>query len=139
MKIEFLSTLAMIAPDPTTSRKLYRDALGLPLESGGGDYHYTDKVSGCKHFAVWPLSEAAEACFGTTHWPPDRTVPQVSVEFDVADAAAVSAAAQELQDAGYELLHAAREEPWGQTVARLQSPEGAIVGISYIPSLHEDH
>lgn len=37
---------------------------------------------------------------------------------------------------GYELLHAAREEPWGQTVARLQSPEGAIVGISYVPSLH---
>jgi len=32
------------------------------------------------------------------------------------------------------LLHAAREEPWGQTVVRLQSPEGAIIGISYIPS-----
>jgi hypothetical protein len=139
MKIEFLSTLAMIAPDPTASRKLYDLALGLPLESGGGDYHYTGKVSGCKHFAVWPLAEAADACFGTTHWPADRTVPQVSVEFDVADAAAVSAAAQELQHAGYDLLHTAREEPWGQTVARLQSPEGAIIGISYAPSLHDDH
>jgi uncharacterized glyoxalase superfamily protein PhnB len=60
----------------------------------------------------------------------------VSVEFDLADAAAVGAAAEELQQAGYELLHAAREEPWGQTVARLQSPEGAIVGISYAPALH---
>ncbi len=58
------------------------------------------------------------------------TYPQVSIEFDVADAAAVGAAAQELQNAGYELLHPAREEPWGQTVARLQSLEGAIVGIS---------
>jgi uncharacterized glyoxalase superfamily protein PhnB len=49
----------------------------------------------------------------------------------------VGAAAQELKQAGYELLHPAREEPWGQTVARLQSPEGAIVGISYAPSLHD--
>ena len=64
-------------------------------------------------------------------------VPQVSIEFDVADAAAVDAAAQELQQAGYRLLHPAREEPWGQTVTRLQSPEGAIVGISYAPSLHD--
>ena len=55
---------------------------------------------------------------------------QVSIEFDVADAAAVGPAAGELEQAGYELLHAPREEPWGETVARLQSPEGAIVGIS---------
>jgi hypothetical protein len=41
-----------------------------------------------------------------------------------------------LQQIGHELLHPARDEPWGQTVARLQSPEGAIVGISYVPSLH---
>jgi uncharacterized glyoxalase superfamily protein PhnB len=61
----------------------------------------------------------------------------VSIEFDVADAAAVSAAAEDLRRAGYELLHPAREEPWGQTVARLQSLEGVIVGISYAPMLHD--
>jgi catechol 2,3-dioxygenase-like lactoylglutathione lyase family enzyme len=138
MKIEFLSTLAVIAPDPPASRKLYVDALGLPLESrGDSDYHASEQIRGCKHFAVWPLSEAAEACFGTTQWPAERPVPQVSIEFDVADAPAASEAAQELQQAGYELLHPAREEPWGQTVARLQSPEGAIIGISYTPSLHD--
>jgi len=38
MNIEFLSTVALIAPDPRASRKLYVDALGLPLESQGGDY-----------------------------------------------------------------------------------------------------
>jgi uncharacterized glyoxalase superfamily protein PhnB len=64
-------------------------------------------------------------------------VPQISIEFDVESAAAVEPAARELQQAGHELLHAAREEPWGQTVARLQSPEGAIIGISYIPSIHD--
>ena len=138
MKIEFLSTVAVIAPNPPASRKLYVDALGLPLKSGGdGEYHHSEQISGCKHFGVWPLSQAAEACFGTTQWPAERPVPQVSIEFDVANAAAVGAAAHELQQAGYELLHPVREEPWGQTVARLQSPEGAIVGISYAPSLHD--
>jgi uncharacterized glyoxalase superfamily protein PhnB len=66
-------------------------------------------------------------------------VPQVSIEFDVGDAVAVGSAAEELEQAGYELLHPARTEPWGQTVARLQSPEGAIVGISYIPMFHDEN
>jgi catechol 2,3-dioxygenase-like lactoylglutathione lyase family enzyme len=138
MEIEFLSSVAVIAPDPPESRKLYVDALGLPLESRGDDeYHHTEQIEGCKHFGVWPLSQAAEACFGTPEWPEDRQLPQVSIEFDVADAAAVSAAEEELRRAGYEVLHPAREEPWGQTVARLQSQEGAIVGISYAPFLHD--
>jgi catechol 2,3-dioxygenase-like lactoylglutathione lyase family enzyme len=137
MKIEFLSTLAVIAPDPPISRQLYVDALGLPLDGSGEDeYHHTDRIAGCKHFGVWPLSQVAQACFGTTQWPAERPVPQVSIEFDVADAEAVGAAAEELQQAGYELLHPPREEPWGQTVARLQSVEGAIIGISYAPALH---
>ena len=137
MKIELLSSVAMIAPDPPSSRRLYVDVLGLPLASGSDDeYHHSEQIEGCRHFAVWPLSQAAEACFGTTRWPAERPVPQVSIEFDVADGDAVSAAAQELIRAGYEMLHPPREEPWGQTVARLQSPEGAIVGISYAPSLH---
>src|SRR5918999_532748 len=92
MKIEFLSTLAVIAPDPPNSRQLYVDALGLPLAGREDDgYHHTDEVGGCKHFGVWPLSQAAEACFGTAQWPAQRPVPQVSIEFDVADAAAVAA------------------------------------------------
>jgi catechol 2,3-dioxygenase-like lactoylglutathione lyase family enzyme len=140
MKVEFLSSVAMIAPDPPASRKLYVDALGLPLESQGGDeYKHTDQLEGCKHFGVWPLSQAAQACFGTPEWPEDRPLPQVSVEFDVASAAAVGEAADELREAGYEVLHPAREEPWGQTVARLQSLEGAIVGISYAPFLHDEN
>ena len=42
----------------------------------------------------------------------------------------------ELQRAGYELLHTARTEPWGQTVTRLLTDDGLIVGISYAPSFH---
>jgi len=137
MNIEFLSTIAVITPDTASSRKLYVEALGLPLEGQGDGYHHSEQVAGCKSFGIWPLSQAAKACFGTDEWPTERPVPQVSIEFDVAGAAAVDPAARELQQAGYELLHAAREEPWGQMVARLQSPEGAIVGITYTPVLHD--
>ena len=136
MQIEFVSGVAVIAPDPAQSRRLYVDTLGLPLASQGGDYFHSEHIPGTKHFGVWPLSQAAQACFGSEQWPADRAVPQVSIEFDVADAAGVEAAADELAAAGYELVHPARQEPWGQTVARLLSPEGAIVGISYVPSMH---
>jgi catechol 2,3-dioxygenase-like lactoylglutathione lyase family enzyme len=102
MNIEFLSTVALIAPDPPVSRKLYVDVLGLPLESQGGDYHHSEQIVGCKSFGIWPLSQAAEACFGTPEWTTEQLVPQVSIEFDVADAAAVGPAARELEQAGYE-------------------------------------
>ena len=111
------------------------DAIGLPLE-GQDDYVHSEKIGTCKHFGVWPLAQAAQACFGTSEWPAERPVPQASIEFEVADAEAVAAAGEELQAAGYQLLHPAREEPWGQTVARMLSSEGLIVGISYAPALH---
>jgi len=60
-------------------------------------------------------------------------VPQASIEFEVADAEAVAAAGGELQRAGFELLHPARTEPWGQTVTRLLTEDGLIVGISTLP------
>jgi uncharacterized glyoxalase superfamily protein PhnB len=63
-------------------------------------------------------------------------VPQAGIEFEVADPDAVQLAAEELKEKGFTLLHEARIEPWGQTVARLQSSEGAIIGLSYAPSMH---
>ena len=137
MNVLFIAGFAVIAPDPPKSRELYVEALGLPLAAGeGGEYWHSEKIAGSKYFGVWPLSQAAEACFGTPSWPSELTVPQASVEFEVEDAAAVEAAAKELAGQGYPLLHEARTEPWGQTVARLISPENLIVGISYAPHLH---
>ena len=137
MKIEFVASVAVITSTPAESRRLYMDALGLPLKQLDGEYFASEEIGGCKHFGVWPLDQAAQACFGTTVWPEEVTTPQVSVEFEVADADAVAAGAQELRSHGYRLLHDARLEPWGQTVARLISPEGAVVGLSYAPSLHQ--
>jgi catechol 2,3-dioxygenase-like lactoylglutathione lyase family enzyme len=134
MKLEFVASIAVITPDPEASRRLYVDTLGLPLAGEG--YLHSEDIPGAKHFGVWPLSQAAEACFGTPDWPAHVAVPQASIEFDVSDEADVQPAADELAAAGYELLHPVREEPWGQTVVRLLSPEGAIVGISYTPPHH---
>jgi catechol 2,3-dioxygenase-like lactoylglutathione lyase family enzyme len=136
MHVLFITSVAVVAADPPQSRKLFIDALGLPLEGAGDGYYSSGDIAGSKHFGVWPLAEAAEACFGTPQWPAGRAIPQASIEFEVADADAVAAAGDELQRAGYELLHRARTEPWGQTVTRLLTDDGLIVGISYAPSLH---
>jgi len=136
MEVEFVATVAVIAPDPALSRELYAGALGLPLGGSEDDgYQHTEAVEGLEHFGVWPLSQAAEACFGSPEWPAGRPVPQASIEFDLASPDAVAAAAQELQGRGFDVLHPARQEPWGQTVARLQGPEGMIVGVAFTPGL----
>ena len=135
MKIEFIASVAVITADPAASHRLYVDAIALPL-AGQDDYIHSENIGGCKHFGVWPLAQAAQACFGTSQWPADRPVPQASIEFEVADPEAVAAAGEELEAAGYQLLHPAREEPWGQTVTRVLSSEGLIIGISYAPALH---
>jgi catechol 2,3-dioxygenase-like lactoylglutathione lyase family enzyme len=137
VEIQFVTSVAVISADPGRSQELYMETLGLPLadESGSG-YLHSEDVEGTRHFGIWPLTQAARACFGQDKWPEHLVTPQVSIEFEVVDRTALDAAARELTAAGHDLLHPPREEPWGQVVARLLSPEGAIVGVSFAPSLH---
>jgi hypothetical protein len=87
---------APIVRDAEAARAFYEDALGLSFEGGGGgDYKYTHRLEGTKHFGLWPLAEAAAACVGTPDWPEDVPVPQARVEFEVPDA---PAAANELKE-----------------------------------------
>ena len=136
MDVRYITSFAVISADPAEDRKLFVGALGLPLAPpktiAGSDYVYTEELEGAKHFGVWPLSEAAEACFGQSEWPDTHPVPQASIEFEVDD---VEAAARELEERGYTLLHGARTEPWGQVIARVQAPDGAIVGVCYSRSM----
>jgi hypothetical protein len=87
-----------------------------------------------KHFAPWPLAQAAESCFGTDQWPGNFAVPQAWIEFDVGDTERATA---ELTSQGYELLVATRKEPWGQIVTRLLGPGGLLVGITHTPSMRK--
>src|SRR5438445_11749875 len=130
MQVLFVAGFGPIIRDLNTSKKLYVDVLGLPLK--GDDYLNTNELDGVKEFALWPLSQAAESCFGTTEWPKDLPVPQAWLEFDVAD---IEAATKELEAQGYKLLVSARKEPWGQTVTRLLSPDGTLLGITHTPWL----
>ena len=85
MEVQFIASIAVITTDPSVSRKLYVDALGLPLSAAeNDDYLHSENIDGSKHFGIWPLKQAAQACFGTHEWPADRPVPQASVEFEVA-------------------------------------------------------
>jgi catechol 2,3-dioxygenase-like lactoylglutathione lyase family enzyme len=137
MNVLFIASVAVVTADPPRSCELFIGALGLPLEGEGEGYFSSGSIPGSKHFGVWPLTQAAEACFGTPEWPAGRIVPQASIEFEVEDAEAVATAGGELQRAGFDLLHPARTEPWGQTVTRLLTKDGLIVGVSYAPSLNE--
>ena len=134
MQVKFVAGFAPIVTDPAASRALYADALGIAL--GGEGYPMTDDLPGLKHFGLWPLSGAAQSCFGTDEWPADLPVPQGSLEFDVESAEAVAAAAAELQAKGHRLLVGPKTEEWGQTVVRLLSPEGLLVGVTFTPWMH---
>jgi catechol 2,3-dioxygenase-like lactoylglutathione lyase family enzyme len=135
MDIQFLASIAPIVRDDVAARDFYQGALGLSFEGGEGDYKFTERLRGSKHFGLWPLGEAAMACFGTADWPDDVPVPQASVEFEVPD---VPDAAAELTAKGYRLIHDSKTEPWGQTTARLLSPEGLLVAVCYTPAFHEE-
>jgi len=112
MDVQFITSVAVITPDPSVSRRLYVNALGLALTAEGDGYLHSEDIDGCKSFGVWPLTQAAQACLGTPGWPVERPMPQAIVEFEVADAETVQAAADELKEKGFTLLHDARTEPW---------------------------
>lgn len=135
MKITHVAGFAPIVPDLAASKRFYLDTLGLPMEAAD-DYPMTDDIPGLRHFGLWSLAEAARSCFGTETWPDDLPTPQGALEFDVATAGEVAEAAAELEAAGYRLLAGPREEPWGQIVARLLSPEGLLVGVTHTPWQH---
>lgn len=134
MEILFVAGFAPIVPDAPAARAFYVETLGLPLEVVSGDYLAVDGFAGTRHLGVWPLADAAVSCFGTAAWPAEVSVPQATIEFEVAD---VAAAAAELESKGHTLIHGPRTEPWGQVIARLLGPEGLLVGVCWTPWFHE--
>lgn len=134
MDVLFVAGFGPISPDIARSRALYLDTLGLPLTTDDGLYHHTEALAGAKAFAVWPLAQAAQSCFGSDAWPEGIPAPQAWLEFDVAD---LPAATAELTAKGYDLLVAERTEPWGQSVSRFLSPEGILVAVTTTPWMRD--
>jgi catechol 2,3-dioxygenase-like lactoylglutathione lyase family enzyme len=133
----FVAGFGPIVSRQDENRRLYVDTLGLPLKpmAENPDYLHTEKLDGAKHFAIWPLEQASQSCFGTRDWPQERPVLQCWLEFDVADLERATAI---LKEAGYELLVEAREEPWGQSVTRFLSPDGILLALTHTPWLRKE-
>jgi catechol 2,3-dioxygenase-like lactoylglutathione lyase family enzyme len=136
VKVSFVAGFGPIVGDPSASRRWWQEVLGMDLGEIAPDYYGTDDLDGVKAFAAWPLAQAAENTFGTADWPADLPIPQAWIELDVESAGAVQQAADELVTKGHRLLRETRTEPWNQTTARLQSPEGLLVGVSFTPWMH---
>ena len=137
MLFDHISGFGPIASDVDATHAFWAGTLGIPFEQVGPDYFHAVGVDGAKTFALWPLTQAAESAFGTPQWPADRPIPQAWIELEVGSPQAVADTVERLRAAGQEVLSDAHEEPWGQTTARLLSPEGLLVGVSYLPSQHE--
>lgn len=137
MQISFVAGFGPIVREPESAHAFWADGLGIVFEEAAPGYFTNDSLEGVKAFAMWPLRQAAEATFGSSEWPGDLPVPQAWLELDVASAAAVAAAIAELRAKGHRVLTDAREEPWGQTTARVLSPEGLLVGVTYTPWMHD--
>jgi len=130
----FIVGFGPIVRDTTQSRKLYSENLGIPFKEESGDYLHTEALKGANTFALWPLSQAAQSCFGKDSWPDNVPVPQAWLEFDVDS---VQEATAILESRGYRILIKNKKEPWGQTVSRFISPEGLLIGITFTPAMRE--
>lgn len=130
----FIAGFGPIDQDIHQSRALYSESLGISFKGDADGYLYTCAMQGAKHFALWPLSQAAQSCFGTDTWPANIQIPQAWLEFEVED---VEGATAHLESRGYRMLVRNRTEPWGQMVSRFLSPEGLLIAVTFTPAFRK--
>jgi hypothetical protein len=134
LKVLFVAGFGPIVHETSESRQLYGDALRIPFKEESDGYLHTEALPGVKTFALWPLSQVAQSCFGNNAWPESIPAPQAWLEFDVES---VEAATAVLEQSGYRMLVKNKKEPWGQIVSRFLSPEGLLVGITFTTAMRE--
>jgi catechol 2,3-dioxygenase-like lactoylglutathione lyase family enzyme len=134
MRVLFISGFATIVRDAEASRKLFADSLGVSFKHESDGYLHTEGLEGAKSFGLWPLSGAAQSCFGSEVWPKDVPVPQANLELEVDS---VENATQELESRGTRMLVRNKQEPWGQIVSRFLSPEGLLIALTFSPWLRK--
>jgi hypothetical protein len=135
IRVLFVAGFGPIVHDRGASRRFYSETLRLPFKEEGDGYLHTESLNGAKTFALWPLSQAAQSCFGKDSWPDDIPAPQAWLEFDVES---VEKATAVLESRGYRVLVKNKKEPWGQTVSRCLGPEGLLIGITLTPSMRKE-
>jgi hypothetical protein len=76
VKVLFIAGFGPIVRE--ASCKLYRQFLSIGFKEEGGGYLHTEDLKGAKSFALWPLSQAAQSCFGKDCWPGDSRAPSLA-------------------------------------------------------------
>jgi catechol 2,3-dioxygenase-like lactoylglutathione lyase family enzyme len=135
MNVRFVAGVSPIVDSAAAARRFYGEQLGLPVQAEPGSDYTEVTMDGLKHFGLWTLHDAARSTFERDEWPSDVPRPQATIELEVDD---VPAAVDELRHRGLDVLQETRVEPWGQTTARLLSPEGLLIGITYSPWLRDE-
>ena len=135
MRVLFVAGFGPIVRQASESRRLYGEALGIRFTQEAGGYLHTERLEGARTFALWPLSQVAQSCFGKDSWPEEIPAPQGWLELDVDSVERATAA---LEARGCRMLVNNKKEPWGQIVSRFLSPEGLLLGITYTPSMRDE-
>jgi hypothetical protein len=134
IRVLFVAGFGPIVRDVDAGQKLYAKGLQISFKEEDGGYLHTDALQGAKHFALWPLSQAAESCFGNSVWPDTLPAPQAWLEFEVES---VDRSTAELASMGYRMLIKNKKEPWGQTVSRFLDADGLLVGLTFTPWMRD--
>jgi hypothetical protein len=79
----FIAGFGPVVRDAAPARKRISTILASCSRRKPGGYLHTEALQGAKTFALWPLSEAPQSCFGSSSWPRDIPVPQAWLEFEV--------------------------------------------------------
>ena len=136
IKVLFIAGFGPVVREATASRRLYCQILGVSFKEEKDGYLHTEALKGAKTFALWPLWQAAQSCFGNDSWPGEIPPPQAWLEFEVDS---VEKATAELESRGFRMLVKNKKEPWGQTVSRFVTPEGLLVGVTFTPFMREEN
>jgi hypothetical protein len=84
IKLLFIAGFGPIVREPTASRKLYNQTLGIGFKEENGGYLHTEAL---QRSLCGPFRKVAESCFGKDAWPTEIPAPQAWLEFDVDDVA----------------------------------------------------
>ena len=120
---ERLVTVVFTVSDLDRAVKLYRDGFGLALQVG--DHHGDDTWTSGRHAATsW--TEGAFMHFALYESKDGSSTNGAQIAFRVGD---VNAAHQRAVEAGAEVLHGPKRQPWG-TSARYRDADGNVIELT---------
>jgi len=118
-----LVTVVLSVSDLERSAAFYAEAFGLDLHAS--DHAGDDEWTRGAHAAIsW--TDGAFVHFALSAARPDRATRNAQVAFGVTD---LDDAHRRAVDAGAEVLHPPRPQPWGRS-ARYRDPDGNVVELT---------